>query len=658
MVMARRVLPQALVLLATVIVGLGASLPAPSTAHAGVAAKPQTPSLRFGNFDLRPCPLVEDPHYRSWCGRALRPVDVDQATPTLAGETPRQLAIRFAVVLPRGVGQTSLTDLQQAGALVGLEGGPGYGATDNAWAYASMFDRLLRSRALVLMDARGTGRSGAIECPSLDDDETDYANAVATCGTSLGTDITDFGTSAAMADLAAIIQGLGFTQVDVYGGSYGTFAAQVFANQHPELVTSLVLDGAYPVTGETAWYPTQGPALHQALTQVCEQDPVCEQQATGTVGVLSETLERLRSEPVRIRAPGDDGKRHLVTIDPAALVEVAFGGTYGTTMYRELDPALRAFLAGDALPLGRLVAEQRFPGGPEATINEYSGGQFLAVSCQDYPQLFDLAADRTERQRQRDAAVKLAGELSPEMYAPFTIAEYLDSSWQTQDLCLSWPRLPAGSFGPPVKDPYPDVPTLVLSGSLDTITTAAEGRMVAAQFPQSKHVVVSNGVHVQALGGYQDCSSTLVQDFIADPASVLQGPERNCSDVVPRLTRTFLGTSSDLTTPVATALTLADIVNRWRMSGGYSGLGLRSGSWQTRTIGESNQRITFTDVRVFPDLPVTGTMLWRTGGDVTAKVTVPGGNLRLTWNTRKTNAQLDVTGVLNGKPVRARFPAP
>ena len=381
-------------------------------------------------------------------------------------------------------------------------------------------------------------------------------------------------------------------------------------------------------------------------------------QNSETVDVLREVLDRIRNNPVRVKAPGDDGKRHVVTIDPSALVEVTFGGTYGTTMYREFDPALRAFLAGDALPLGRLVAEQRFPGGPQESIQEYSGGQFLAVSCQDYPQLFDLSADDDARKGQRDAAVQMAQSQTPDMYAPFTIAEYLGSSWQSQDLCLTWPKMPAGTFGPPVTQPYPDVPTLVLSGSLDTITTAAEGAMVADQFPRARHVVVPNGVHVQALGGYRTCASKLVQDFVESPNNVLQEPDRACRDVTPRLTKTFLGTASELTTPKAAAYTLADVVNRWRMSARSSGLGLRSGSWAARATGQSNYRITVTDIRMYPDLPVTGSMLWRPGGDITAHIQVPDGSLQLAWNTRKSGAMMRVTGTLHGRPVQAQFPAP
>ena len=56
--------------------------------------------------------------------------------------------------------------------------------------------------------------------------------------------------------------------LDLYGDSYGTFFQQVFAGRHPDLVRSIVLDGAYPTYGETGWYPTQGPAMRNAFQKV------------------------------------------------------------------------------------------------------------------------------------------------------------------------------------------------------------------------------------------------------------------------------------------------------------------------------------------------------------------------------------------------------
>ena len=62
-----------------------------------------------------------------------------------------------------------------------------------------------------------------------------------------------------------MIRALGLARVDLYGDSYGTFFAQVFAGRHPHLLRSIVLDSAYPTYGESAWYPTQGPAMRSSF---------------------------------------------------------------------------------------------------------------------------------------------------------------------------------------------------------------------------------------------------------------------------------------------------------------------------------------------------------------------------------------------------------
>ncbi len=38
-------------------------------------------------------------------------------------------------------------------------------------------------------------------------------------------------------------------RIDLYGDSYGTYFEQVFAIRHPNLLRSIVLDGAYPLNG-------------------------------------------------------------------------------------------------------------------------------------------------------------------------------------------------------------------------------------------------------------------------------------------------------------------------------------------------------------------------------------------------------------------------
>ncbi|MCX6425099.1 MAG: alpha/beta hydrolase [Actinobacteria bacterium] len=346
--------------------------------------------------------------------------------------------------------------------------------------------------------------------------------------------------------------------VDVYGDSYGTFVAQVFASHHPELVHSLVLDGAYPVTGESAWYPTQGAALRNAYTVVCERTNGCGKDSTGTIALLNQVLFKVRAKPISVVAPGADNRMHLVRISPSTLAGVAFGGTYGPTTYREFNAALLASLGGDHLPLGRLVAEYSYQGDAEP-VSVYSSGLNIAVSCHDYPQLFDMSEPKAVRKEQYAGSVAAQKSIDPNLYGLFKIAEYLNSGIGEQSLCMPWPiatRNPWKLPGPP-DGRYPDIPTLVLSGELDTITTVAEGDLVAAQFARSRHVTMANSTHVTAMGDVNNCASQAM-----------------------------------------------DAIDRYLQAAGYKGLGLRGGSWSASGWGPVV--IELSGYQLYQNLAVTG----------------------------------------------------
>ena len=63
----------------------------------------------------------------------------------------------------------------------------------------------------------------------------------------------------------------------------------------------------------------------------------------------------------------------------------------------------------------------------------------------------------------------------------------------------------------------PQTPVLVLSGELDSITTAAEGAIVVRQFPNARQVVVANSFHVTAVGDTDRCAVTVLRYFVRDP---------------------------------------------------------------------------------------------------------------------------------------------
>ncbi len=582
--------------------------------------------MSLNGVRLEQCDAVTGPGFRSWCGSVSRRVDGRSS----------ELPIRFALTLPVDARPNSeqLAVVLAQPVIAAFEGGPGYGGIDSGDAYAQMLGPLMRQRAMLVMDARGTGRSGAIDCRALQRGSEGFLKAARACASQLGSGVDDYGTAQASDDAAAIITRLGFQKADVYGDSYGTFMAQVLAGRHPDLVRSMVLDGAYPVTGESAWYPTQGPALTRALTEVCDADALCAAQDGGTVARLATLLDRLRKKPPVVMAPGGDGFRHRVRLTPSAVLDVAFQGTYIDSTYREFDPAVRAALEGELLPLGRLVGEVQYPSGLQETARENSAGQFLAVTCHDYPQLYDMAKATPVRRAQLKRAIAEARATTPGLFAPFTIGDYVGSSWETLNDCLTWSRLARARTAPltPASGAYPDIPVLVLSGSLDTITTTAEGDMVAALFPRSRHVEVPFGVHVQAMGATVPCAAELVQEFFRDPDQAVKAEPAPCSAPRPRLHETFAKASQGLDEERAIILTVADVVNRARALGSERGRGLRGGSWTADYRGDE-VRLRLDDVRFFDDLRVSGSATWvPSTGAVRATVTGSGETFTLEWS--------------------------
>ena len=106
------------------------------------------------------------------------------------------------------------------------------------------------------MDMRGTGRSGALACPSLNspgagaaDDPAAVEAAVAGCARELGPTRRFFTTQQAIEDLELIRRQLGIERWAVGGVSYGTYVATRYARTYPQRVDRLLLDSLVPVDG-------------------------------------------------------------------------------------------------------------------------------------------------------------------------------------------------------------------------------------------------------------------------------------------------------------------------------------------------------------------------------------------------------------------------
>ena len=277
------------------------------------------------------------------------------------------------------------------GTIVAVEGGPGYATSSSRDYYLELFEPLLDRYQLLLVDNRGTGRSAVIDCPELQSYEGNYVRNVRTCSRQLGADNDVWGTAFAVEDMAAVLDHLGIDRVDLYGDSYGTFFTQAFAVRHPERVRTMVLDAAYPVADQNPWYPDMNRAIANSFRTVCERDPGC--AALGGDPWSGCAAWPTCSPPSRSPAGAHGGRRAAGGDDRRADAVVARGVRH--LQHERLPGARRRRTGlprrGDPAPLLRIASEQNVPG-DAGDLADSSEGLYVAVICNDYPQLWDITS--------------------------------------------------------------------------------------------------------------------------------------------------------------------------------------------------------------------------------------------------------------------------
>jgi pimeloyl-ACP methyl ester carboxylesterase len=554
------------------------------------------------------------------------------------------------------------------GTLLAVEGGPGFSTTDSRDSYLTLFAPLRARRDVLLVDLRGTGLSGALDCPALHRTVRDYVRRAGRCARELGPRRDLYDTHAATDDVAAVLDALRIGRVDLYGDSYGSYFGQVFAARHGDRLRSLVLDGAYPVPGTDPAFGDLAEATQRALRLVCARRPGCAARGEDPVAAVAELVARVRARPESGTGLDTEGRRVRVRLDEPSLAALIQSGYANVPMYRDLLAATRSFEAGDRAPLLRLLAENKLDTSASA-VRGFSEGLYLAVTCHDYPQLWDPAAAPGDRRAQLASAV---AALPAERFAPIAPAVWTGLDYEGATACLNWP-------GPRVPDPpvppgarYPAVPTLVLNGDLDNITASSGARVVASRFRRATFVETANTVHISALGDRDACAAPLVRRFIrrlsaGDTSCAGRVAEVRTVDAFPRIAAQAApaaprpgdrsSTGARRVAAVAAA-TVADAIQRWAVNSGGADRGLRGGRWSY--TGDRVVRFRFRRARFARDVAVSGSATWRLAdGAVRARLRLPGrGRLRVRWSVQRALAVATLDGTLGERRLRARMLAP
>ena len=433
---------------------------------------------------LAPCRL-KGSAYPAQCG-TLR-VPEDRARP--AG---RQIDLRVAVI-------PALAREPAPDPLFLLAGGPGQAATEALGPLLGAFERLHRTRDLVLVDQRGTGSSHALRC-DLNSPSAPLAERLAgdamraekfrKCLAAFDADPRFYTTSIAMQDLDEVRAALGADQIDLWGGSYGTRAALIYLREHGAHARAAVLDGVAPVDLKLpVTFARDAQRSMDLLFDHCAAEKSCNAAFPVLRKQFAKLLDGLSKRPAAARVQDPlTGAPSDVTISRDVFAAGLRGVLYQQD-FASLLPLIVAHAAhGDFAPFIAATA-----GLDDGFSHGMSFGMMFSVVCsEDLPGTTVAEIDEAAR----------GTFLGPQLAREFL------------EVCTFWPRgaLPR-QFHEPVQS---DKPVLLLSGELDPATPPRWADIARATLPNSLHLIVPGVGHGATAEG---CVPELIAQFL-DKAKV------------------------------------------------------------------------------------------------------------------------------------------
>lgn len=391
--------------------------------------------------------------------------------------------------------------------IVVLMGGPGEDAISAAAEFADQLAPLLNDHDLLLIDQRGTGRSGALRCDlySAEDPATSLRDlfplaAVKRCERQLRThaDLTQYTYPYFANDLEHVRRALGYGPLNLFAGSYGTRAAQVYLRAYPKSVRTVYLGSVVPidVTMPLPMAKTAQTALENMFA-ACAADSACHAAFPSLRDEFRQVLARLDSGNVRVSIPD---RTDTVPLHRGRVVEWFRAMLYRPTSSAALPWMIHRAYVEDWSPLVEGILS-----GARGYDSALSFGLFFSITCNE-----DVAFVREE-----DVVRQTQGTF---------LGDYRVR--QQQAACKHWPKvsLPA-DYRTPVRS---SVPTLFVSGDTDGGTPLWFTGHVAPGFSNRVEVVLGGRGHTE----WSDCVGQLYERFVRSGA--VRGLDASSCKPVPR----------------------------------------------------------------------------------------------------------------------------
>jgi pimeloyl-ACP methyl ester carboxylesterase len=448
-----------------------------------VLAGAQQASTRPIHQKLKPC-KIEGIEEEALCG--TMPVWENRTT-----KSGRKIDL-YIVVLP------ALSPTPAPDPVVYITGGPGYGSTGSAQGMAQLLAEVRKQRDVVMMDQRGIGKSNGLYCP-LPGGENDLPGYMRTlfpmetlraCLPKLAAqaDLTQYTTPIAMDDLDDVRAWLGYERINLFGGSYGTRAAQAYMRQHPEHVRSALLTGVMIMDAKMPFYHARkAQESIDKLFDDCAAGEACRAAFPDPRGDLAKAVARLQQGPAKqtVKDP-KTGQPIELSLPLGAFTTTLRAMQYSAARSARIPLYVHRAAQGDFEPMILMTIENR-------TDPDWNLGAYLSITC----------AEDVARIDPREVPAIIANTYQGD-----------DRIRDQVEACSFWPKaqMPEDFFKPLQSV----VPTLMLTGWLDPATPPEWAAEVQRNLPNSLNVVFREGGHGPGGLSNIECYGKLISDFIAN----------------------------------------------------------------------------------------------------------------------------------------------
>lgn len=383
-----------------------------------------------------------------------------------------------------------------------LAGGPGEAGSDLVPLLNSTFRKVRATRDIVLIDQRGTGLSGKLDCKPGKNSETatedELLQQTRACIKGLNKHFNLFTTEQAARDIESVRGALGYGRINVWGGSYGSRLAQAYARLFPGSVRALILDGVAAPDQVVPAGAHDAQAALDALFKQCADDRVCSAAFPNLRAEFQSLTMRLTASPASLSLP-DPRTAETTRI---TMTSMRFIGTVQNILYSQADSRRLPFLIHSAYQdrwqpfIARSNIARDFASeGPAMPLH-------LAVVCaEDFPRLTpQLLEEDTKGSFLNPTQIMRIGKMCEAMDVPAV----------------------------PYKEPAMiEAPALLLSGALDPVTPPRRAEAARKYMKNAQHLVVRNAGHIVSPLG---CAPRLLREFLDQPTAPVKA---NCLNEIP-----------------------------------------------------------------------------------------------------------------------------